>query len=77
MAAASERDRALWSAIGMLNEGERLVIYLRYFLALPERELADALRCRPGTVKSRIHRAGRRLRDVIARHFPELTIEGM
>ncbi len=75
MAAASERERALWSAIGLLRDGERLVIYLRYFLELTERELADALGCRPGTVKSRTHRALRRLRQIIERRFPELGVE--
>lgn len=75
LALESERGRALWSAIEMLREQERLVIYLHYFLSLPEREMAEVLRCRPGTVKSRLHRATRRLRDVIARHFPELTLE--
>lgn len=75
LAVESERGRALSSAIRMLREQERLVIYLHYFLSLPERELADVLRCRPGTVKSRVHRATRRLRDVIACHFPQLVPE--
>ena len=29
----------------------------------------------PGTVKSRLHRAGRRLRDVIERDFPQLRLD--
>ena len=34
---------------------------LRYFADLSEREIAIAIRRRPGTVKSRLHEARRRL----------------
>lgn len=70
-----ERARALWSALESLREDERMVLYLRYFLEMPERELAEYLGCAPGTVKSRLHRALRRLRDVIARRHPALLSE--
>ena len=70
-----ERARALWSALDSLGEREKTVLYLRYFMQMPERELAEYLGCAPGTVKSRIHRAMRRLRDVIARRYPELLSE--
>jgi len=75
VASLDERSRRLWTAIHRLREEEQTVIYLRFFLALPERELAAFLNVRPGTVKSRLHRASRRLRDVIVREFPELAEE--
>ena len=70
-----ERARAIWSALDSLKEHERVVVYLRYFLALPERELADYLGVPPGTVKSRLHRALARLREVIQAQYPELAGE--
>ena len=70
-----ERARALWSALDSLAERERTVLYLRYFIQMPERELAEYLGCAPGTVKSRIHRAMRKLRDVIMQRHPELLSE--
>lgn len=72
-----ERARAIWSALDALKEHERVVVYLRYFLALPERELADYLGVAPGTVKSRLHRALAHLREVIARRYPELAQEAI
>jgi RNA polymerase sigma-70 factor (ECF subfamily) len=72
-----ERARAIWSALDSLKEHERVVVYLRYFLALPERELADFLGVPPGTVKSRLHRALARLREVIQARYPELAGEAL
>lgn len=71
----SERARLVWSALEELREQERAVVYLRYFLALPEKELAEYLGCAPGTVKSRLHRSLAKLRDVIVRRYPQLTEE--
>jgi RNA polymerase sigma-70 factor (ECF subfamily) len=70
-----ERERALWSALESLGERERTVVYLRYFIEMPEGELAAYLGCPQGTVKSRLHRALRKLRDVVARQYPELLNE--
>ena len=53
-----------------LKEGDRLVLAYRYFLDLSEAELADVLGCRPGTVKSRLHRALGRLRE----RMPDLEV---
>jgi len=36
-------------------------VVLRYYADLSEREIATAIRRRPGTVKSRLHEARRRL----------------
>jgi RNA polymerase sigma factor (sigma-70 family) len=58
----AERDARLIDALNGLREEDRTVIALRYFLDLTEAEMAAALDCRPGTVKSRLSRALARLR---------------
>lgn len=40
---------------------------LRFYADLPEAEIAVALGCRPGTVKSLVHRGLRELERVIER----------
>lgn len=62
----------LWRAIRHLKRPEQEVIYLRYFLELSTEEVADALNTPPGTVKSRLHRALKKLQGVIERDFPHL-----
>jgi DNA-directed RNA polymerase specialized sigma24 family protein len=58
-----------------LTGEDRVVLYLRHYLDLPEREIAAAIGQRPGTVKSRLHRAGARLRHVIDERYPGLRPE--
>jgi RNA polymerase sigma-70 factor (ECF subfamily) len=62
----------LWQAVRRLNPPDQEVVYLRYFLELPEAEMAAALDVAPGTVKSRLHRALKRLRAVVEADFPSL-----
>ena len=45
-----------------LTPEHRVVLVLRYYGDLTETAIADVLRCRPGTVKSRLHRALAELR---------------
>ena len=52
---------ALTSTLDDLPESLRVVVVLRYYADLSEREIAIAIRRRPGTVKSRLHEARRRL----------------
>lgn len=52
---------AIAVALDALPEGLRVPVILRYFTGLSEREIAVAIRRRPGTVKSRLHEARRRL----------------
>jgi RNA polymerase sigma factor (sigma-70 family) len=61
-ALADERRRTLLRAVAAMSERDRLVIAARFFLELSERETAEVLGCRPGTVKSRMSRALARLR---------------
>lgn len=58
---ADSRKRLL-EGMGRLRERDRLAIACRYFLDLSEAEMAAALGCRRGTVKSRLSRALARLR---------------
>lgn len=67
--------QTLWQAVRRLKHDDQIVIYLRYFLDMPEAEMAGALNVAHGTVKSRLHRAIARLRDVVQRDFPGLHQE--
>jgi RNA polymerase sigma-70 factor (ECF subfamily) len=60
-----ERRRRLLEAVNGLPEGERLAVSFRYFLDLSEAEIAAALGCARGTVKSRLFRGLRRLRRAL------------
>jgi RNA polymerase sigma factor (sigma-70 family) len=61
----SQRRAELLAALSRLSERDRVAIACRYFLELSEAEMAAAMRCRRGTVKSRLSRALARLRQVI------------
>jgi len=65
-ALAGEQRRLLLAAVSRLAEPDRQVIACRYFLELSEAEMAAALGCRRGTVKSRLSRALERLRAALA-----------
>ena len=71
----TERSDIVLRAMEQLSSDDRHVLQLRYFLDLPEREIATVIGKRPGTVKSRLSRASARLRAVIERDHPELTPE--
>lgn len=57
----------LTDAIAALPFRQRAVIVLRYHFALSEAEIAEAIGCRPGTVKSLASRAIETLRKEIER----------
>jgi RNA polymerase sigma factor (sigma-70 family) len=61
-----ERRREVVAAVGRLRPEERLVIAYRYWFDLSEAEMAQALGCPRGTVKSRLSRALVRLRQAMA-----------
>lgn len=58
-----ERRRAVLKAVDGLRDDDRLVVAYRYFFDLSEAEMAEALGCARGTVKSRLSRALERLRN--------------
>jgi RNA polymerase sigma-70 factor (ECF subfamily) len=75
--AVRQRDaRALWQAVQRLHPSDQQIVYLRYFMDLSVDETAAVLDVAPGTVKSRLHRALRRLREVIEMDFPALRAGG-
>ena len=58
---------AMVRAINRLRVDDRLILAYRWYEQLSEAEIAAALGCRPGTVKSRLSRAMGRLRREIER----------
>ena len=62
---AAERREELLAAINSLDEADRLVIGLRWFVELNEAEMSSVLGRPRGTVKSRLSRAMGRLRDAL------------
>lgn len=60
---AGEARAALLRAVDSLPESQRIVVAYRYLLGLTEAETATALGWPKGSVKSRLSRALRRLRD--------------
>ena len=63
--ASYDRVDELSDALAMLTPRQRAVIVLRFYAGMTEREIAETLRCRPGTVKSLCHRGLAELRQVI------------
>ena len=58
---ASDTQTVVSEAIDRLPDRLRVAVICRYFLDLSENEMAQVLRVRPGTVKSRLHEARRLL----------------
>lgn len=74
-----EQNEKLMRAVRRLKPDEQTLITLRYFLELPEAEVAQTMNIPQGTVKSRLHRTLAKLRQVIQHEFPdlvELTVDG-
>ena len=67
---ADRHDEHLADAISHLRPKRRAAIVLRYYLDLPQREIAEALGVRQGTVKSLVHRGLADLRDALS-ELPE------
>ena len=56
----------LRAALDGLRERERSIIVLRYFVDLPDAEIAQLLGCREATVRSTVHRALKTLRKELS-----------
>ena len=63
--AALDTRADLLRALAELPARQRAVLVLRYFVDLPEAEVAAALNCPPGTVKSSTSRGLERLREAL------------
>ena len=64
-AAPLDRNDELRAALAALPPRQRAVLVLRYFLDLPEAEVASALQCSLGTVKSTASRGLARLEQTL------------
>jgi RNA polymerase sigma-70 factor (ECF subfamily) len=62
---ADERRSILLAAVERLKPEDQLVIGLRWFVELDEASMATVLKVPRGTVKSRLSRAMKRLRDEV------------
>ncbi len=61
----TETRDALWNALQTLPVRQREAIVCRYYLDLSERETAESMGCRPGTVKSSLSRGLDALRGTL------------
>ena len=57
----------LWDALSRLPERQREAIVCRFYLDLPDAEIADLLGCRVPTVRTAIHRGLAKLRQEVPR----------
>jgi len=64
-AGGPEERMVLWPHVKALPPRQRAVIVLRYYEGLSEQEIADALACSRGNVKSTAHHALKSLRAAI------------
>jgi RNA polymerase sigma-70 factor (ECF subfamily) len=69
---ARERGRRVREAMNHLKPDDQSLLVMRYFFDLSEAELARTFNVAAGTIKSRLHRALAKLRDVLRAHDPEL-----
>jgi RNA polymerase sigma-70 factor (sigma-E family) len=65
-----ETELAVWDAVRSLPERQRACVVLRYYEDLPETEIADALGCSVGTVKSQLSKARAKLGRALGDHRP-------
>ncbi len=65
--AVDAESRELLDALAHLGVRQRTALVLKFYLDLPEADIARALKCRPGTVKSLAHRGLRELERMIER----------
>lgn len=63
---AQERRDAVTGALGKLPEEFRTVLLMRIVEELPVDQVADILQVSTGTVKSRLHRAREKMRELLA-----------
>lgn len=63
-ALALELQAAFQRVVSLLSPKHRAVLVLRYYQNFSYREIADALDCKEGTVRSRLHNSIERLRQI-------------
>lgn len=75
-AEADEVRSILITTLQRLREDDRLILAYRLFFDLSEAEMAEALKCPKGTVKSRLSRALARLRAALPADFRITSVAG-
>ncbi|HIR90792.1 MAG TPA: RNA polymerase sigma factor [Candidatus Limicola stercorigallinarum] len=60
----------VWKALEELPEDMRLVVQLRYVEEMDDKRIAEVLGVQPVTVRTRLHRARARLRDLLLHAVP-------
>jgi RNA polymerase sigma-70 factor (ECF subfamily) len=71
----AELRRTIWAALEHLPVNQRAALVLSYSGGLNEHEVAEAMGVRPGTIKSRLHRARHTLRETLARDHGTASLE--
>lgn len=56
----------LWDILDRLSQRQRTAVVLRYYLDLPEHDIAAVLHCRPSTVRSLVQRGLDRMREELS-----------
>jgi RNA polymerase sigma-70 factor (ECF subfamily) len=74
MAGQAEMQEMVRAALERLSPEQRAAIVLRYYLAYSEAEMAQALGCPPGTIKSRLSGARARLSGWLAHLRPVVPL---
>jgi RNA polymerase sigma-70 factor (ECF subfamily) len=68
----AEARTALLAALDTLPHKQREAVVLRYYFGYPDRQIADILGCRLGTVQQRLHAGRASLQQAIRRRYPWL-----
>jgi RNA polymerase sigma-70 factor, ECF subfamily len=63
----SERQRRIFAAVNRLTPEQRVVVVMRYYHDLDDRAIAEALVLPGATVRWRMHRARKKLRDALGK----------
>jgi RNA polymerase sigma factor (sigma-70 family) len=61
----SDRDEALWDAVGELPSRQRSAVVLRYVVDLPHREIAAAIGCSEEAARRSLHEGMLKLRKAV------------
>jgi RNA polymerase sigma-70 factor, ECF subfamily len=69
-----EQREEILAAVDSLGDKHRLVVILRYYAGLSNEEIAQALGIPSGTVRSRLHIARQRLKELLSEHKEEKTL---
>jgi len=72
---SKEQEKQVWDAINSLKDKDRAIIILRDMEGLSYEEISDVLKCSLGRVKSRLHEARQKLKDILETNT-ELLIGG-